>query len=62
MHIDLNTIIALGVGAHLLGAIAKTLFKTPRQQAQIDAIEAKIDGVISQLTGAASKTAGKDGG
>lgn len=52
MHIDPQTLIALGVGTHLLAALAKTLWKTPRQQAQIDAIESKVDEVLGQLKGA----------
>ena len=49
MHFDTQTWIALGVGAHLVGALAKTLFHTPKQQAQIDAIENKVEAVLGQL-------------
>lgn len=48
MHFDTQTAIALGVGAHLLAALAKALWRTPKQQAQIDAIERKIDAVLGQ--------------
>jgi hypothetical protein len=51
MHFDLNTLIAIGVGAHLLGALAKTIFHAPKQQAQIDAIEAKVNTVVTAVTG-----------
>ncbi len=49
MHIDPQTLIAAGVAAHLLGALAKTLFHTPRRQAQIDAIEQKVDEVLGEV-------------
>jgi len=56
MHLDTQTLIAAGVGIHLLAALAKTLFKTPRQQAQISAIESKVDDILGQLTQAAKGT------
>ena len=49
MHIDLQFLIALGVGAHLLGAFAKSLFRTPKRQAQVDAIERKVDALLGVL-------------
>ena len=49
MHIDTQFFIAVGVGAHLLAALAKTLWKTPQRQAQVDAIEAKVDALLSAL-------------
>ena len=49
MHIDLQLLIAAGVGTHLLAALAKTLWKTPQRQAQVDAIEAKVDAVLAAL-------------
>ena len=49
MHIDLQLLVALGVGAHLLAALAKTLWKTPQRQAQVDAIERKLDSVLGAL-------------
>ncbi len=49
MHIDLQLLIAAGVGTHLLAALAKTLLKTPQRQAQVDAIEAKVDAVLAAL-------------
>ena len=51
MHLDTQTLIAAGVGLHLLAALAKTLFKTPRQQAQISTIETKVDEILGQLKG-----------
>ena len=51
MHLDLQTVIAAGVTLHLLAAFAKALFKTPRQQAQISAIETKVDDILGQLKG-----------
>ena len=49
MHIDLQFLIAAGVGSHLLAALAKTLWKTPQRQAQVDSIEAKVDAVLAAL-------------
>ncbi len=49
MHIDLQLFIAAGVAAHLLAALAKTLWKSPQRQAQVDAIEAKVDSVLAAL-------------
>ena len=49
MHFDTQTLIALGVGAHLVGALVKTIFHTPKQKAQIDAIESKVEAVLSQV-------------
>ena len=49
MHIDLQLLVALGVGAHLLAALAKTLWKTPQRQAQVDSIERKVDAVLGAL-------------
>ncbi len=49
MHIDLQLLIAVGVGAHLLAALAKTLWKSPQRQAQVDAIETKVDAVLAAL-------------
>ncbi len=51
MHIDAQTVIAAGVATHLLAALAKTLFRTPRRQAQIDAIERKVDEVLGEVKG-----------
>ncbi len=51
MHIDLQLLIAAGVGAHLLAALAKTLWKSPQRQAQVDAIEAKVESVLAALQG-----------
>jgi hypothetical protein len=53
-HIDAQTLAAAGVCLHLLGAAAKALIKSPRRQAQIDAIERKLDEVLGELK-AASK-------
>ncbi len=53
MHIDLQLLTALGVGAHLLAALVKALWKSPKRQAQVDAIERKVDGVLGALQGGA---------
>lgn len=53
MHIDLQSLVAAGVGLHLLGALAKTVWRSPRRQAQIDAIERKVDELLSDLKGGA---------
>ena len=49
MHINTQFFIAIGVGVHLLAALAKTLWKTPQRQAQADAIEAKVDSILAAL-------------
>ncbi len=51
MHLDPQTVIAVGVGTHLLAALARALFHAPRRQAQIDAIERKVDEVLGQVNG-----------
>jgi hypothetical protein len=59
MHIDLQLLIALGVGTHLLAALAKTLWKTPQHQAQVDAIERKVDAVLGALQSGTTPSSGK---
>ena len=49
MHIDLQLLIAAGVGSHLLAALAKMIWKSPQRQAQVDAIENKLDAVLGVL-------------
>ena len=49
MHIDLQFLAVLGIGAHLLASMAKTIWKTPQRQAQVDAIERKVDAVLGAL-------------
>ncbi len=49
MHIDAQTLIAAGVGIHLLAALGKTLFKSPQRQAQIDAIERKVEAILGEM-------------
>jgi len=60
MHFDTQTLIAVGVALHLLAALAKTLLKSPQRQAQIDAIEQKVDGVekilLNQLQSGAANS------
>ncbi len=51
MHIDTQTVIAALVGFHLLAALARAFFKAPKQQAQISAIETKVDDILGALTG-----------
>ena len=48
MHIDTQSLVALGVALHLLGALAKMIWRSPRQQVQINLIEAKIDLLLGQ--------------
>ena len=59
MQLLLNeqTWLLVGVFAHLVAAIAKALVHTPRQQAQIDSIETKLDAVIAQVAQAATQVA-----
>ena len=51
MHIDLQGLVAAGVGVHLLAALAKAIWKTPQKQAQIDAIEQKLNDILTQVKG-----------
>lgn len=44
-----QNLILVGVSLHLLGGLAKAVFRTPKQQAQIDAIEAKVDSVLGEV-------------
>ena len=39
-----------GVGLSLLGSVSRAVFHTPKQQAQINAIEAKADAILGQLS------------
>ena len=57
MHIDPQTLILVGVGAHLLAALARAVFHTPKRQAQIDSIERKVDQVLGQAKTAAAPAA-----
>lgn len=57
MHVSTQDLILVGVALHLLAALGKTLFKSPKRQAQIDAIEAKVDGVLDQLQAGATAPA-----
>lgn len=51
MHFDTQTVIALGVLANLAGALARHFFHTPKQQAQIDALQAAVNDVLQQVKG-----------
>lgn len=51
MHIDPQDLVALGVGLHLLAALAKAIWKTPQRQAQIDTIEQKVDDILTEMKG-----------
>ena len=44
-----QNLILIGVGLHLLGGLAKAVFRTPKQQAQIDSIEGKVDAVLGEV-------------
>ena len=64
--LDANHLVTYGVLAQLVLTLAHSLVRSPRRQAQLDAIEQKVEGVLSQLSGvatndAASAQAGKDG-
>lgn len=52
IHLDPQTVIAAGVAAHLLLFIAKGLFHSPKQRAQISAIERKVDEVLASVRSA----------
>jgi hypothetical protein len=49
MVIGTNMLILIGVGAQLLGMVAKEIFTKPQQQAQVDSIETKVDNVLNQV-------------
>lgn len=49
MGITPEKVTLLLVALHMLDGLAKTLFHTPKQQAQIDTIESKLDGLGRQL-------------
>ena len=49
MHINMQLLIAAGIGVHLLAALAKALWKSPRRQAQVDSIERKVDAILGAL-------------
>ena len=53
MSVDINNLILAGVLTHLLAGLGKALFKAPKQQAQIDSIEGKVDAVIAAISPAA---------
>ena len=54
IHIDTQTVIALGVLANLAGALARHFWHTPRQQAQIEALQGAVNDVLEQLRGGAA--------
>jgi len=45
-----QNLILAGVGVSLLGSAARAVFTKPRQRAQINAIEAKVDLVLNQVS------------
>ena len=51
MHFDAPTVAAVGIAVHLLAALAKALVKGPQRQAQIDAIERKVEAVLAEVRG-----------
>jgi hypothetical protein len=46
-HFSSQNLLLVGVFAHLLLSASKLVFKSPRQQAQIDTIEGKVDTAIT---------------
>ncbi len=46
---DTTTVIAIGVGLHLLGSLLRHFVHEPKKQAQINAIEGKVEDLIGQL-------------
>lgn len=57
---DTSHVIALGVLAQLAFSLAHHFVKAPKQQAQLDQIEATVTGLLGTVTGAAALSAGKD--
>ena len=49
--IDAPTVAAVGSACTCWRALAKALFRTPQRQAQIDAIERKVDAVLGEVQG-----------
>ena len=49
IHLTANDLIALGVALNLLASLAKAVFKTPKQQTQVIAIESKVDDVLTHV-------------
>lgn len=48
-HVSTQNLILVGVFAHLLLALSKAVFRNPRQQAQIDRLDSKVDGVLTTV-------------
>ena len=46
-HFSTQNLILVGVFAHLMLALGKSVFKAPQQQAQLDHVSAKLDSVLS---------------
>lgn len=46
-HLTTQNLILAGVFAHLFLTLSRSIWRRPKQQAQIDAIERKVDGVVS---------------
>ena len=49
MHIDTQTLIAAGIGAHLMLSLAKLLFRRPQDQEKIDALGRKADSILAEV-------------
>ena len=47
---NVQSLILAGVVVHLVASAAKALVKSPKQKAQINAIEAKVDDVLTQVS------------
>ena len=47
---NVQSLILAGVVVHLVASAAKALVKSPKQKAQIDAIEGKVDDVLTQVS------------
>ena len=46
---NVQSLILAGVVVHLVASTAKALVKSPKQKAQINAIEGKVDDVLTQV-------------
>lgn len=49
LNIDAPTLTAAGVGLSLLASLFRALFHAPKQRAQINSVEGKLDLVLNQV-------------
>ncbi|MBV9850087.1 MAG: hypothetical protein JO250_10480 [Armatimonadetes bacterium] len=62
MQVDQNTLITVGVFAHLGASLAKSLLHSRTDRAKIDALTGRLDGVLGLLTNGITPPAPSNGG